>query len=121
MGAASLDTIKACYEVALEYSKLIMIDLLEVSDDKLNKLEIFKDAIFCIHLSTDSAKGNLISLIKDFKNTHPEIIKLAVAGGVNQSSIQLLKELNIDIVVIGGAITKSENIEASVKSFREVL
>lgn len=121
MGAASLDTIGACYEAAHDSGKLMMIDLLEVGDEKIHKLREFRDAIFCIHLSTDSVSGSLSSLIKNFKYKFPEIGKIAAAGGVNHNTILTLKESDVDIAIIGGAITRAENIENAAKSFREVL
>lgn len=121
MGAASLDTIRACYNVAGDFGKLMMIDLLEVDSEKINKLKEFEEAIFCIHLSIDSAAGNLVSLIKDFKGRFPEIGKIAVAGGVNYDTMVFLKESMVDIAIIGSAITKAKNIEEASKRFREVL
>ena len=35
MGAASVETLKACYEVAEQEKKTMMIDLLEVEEDKI--------------------------------------------------------------------------------------
>lgn len=121
MGAASLDTIRACYKVAQDFGRLMMIDLLEVNDEKIHMLKEFRDAIFCVHLSIDSIGGNLISLIKDFKSKFPEIDRIAVAGGVNYGTIAILKKLNVDIAIIGGAITKAESIENAAKKFREAL
>jgi 3-hexulose-6-phosphate synthase len=119
MGAASLDTIRACNEVARDFGKLIMIDILEVDDEKIHKLKDFKDAIFCVHLSIDSIGGNLISLIKEFKCKFPEIARIAVAGGVNHNTIVTLQESNVDIAIIGGSITKADSIENAAKAFRE--
>jgi 3-hexulose-6-phosphate synthase len=121
MGAASIDTIRACYIVAEDFGKLMMIDLIEVEDKKVHQLQEFTNAIFCVHLSTDAAGGSLISLINDFKSKFPEIEKIAVAGGVNYNTILTLKEANVDIAIIGGAITKADSIEAAAKKFREAL
>jgi 3-hexulose-6-phosphate synthase len=121
MGAASLDTIRACCKTASDFGKLMMIDLLEVDSEKINKLKEFKEAIFCIHLSIDSTAGDLVSLIKDFKGEFPEIGKIAVAGGVNYNTMVFLKESMVDIAIIGSAITKADNIEKAAKRFREVL
>ena len=121
MGAASIDTIRACYKVTQDFGKLMMIDLIEVEGKKIHQLQEFTSAIFCVHLSTDAAGGSLISLIKEFKSKFPQIVKIAVAGGVNLSTISTLKEANVDIAIIGGAITKAYSIEAAAKTFREAL
>lgn len=119
MGAASLDTIRACYDVANDFGKLMMIDLLEVDDKKIHVLKEFDNAIFCVHLSIDSVGGNLVSLIKGFKSKFPEIGRIAVAGGVNHNTIATLLESNVEIAIIGGAITKADSIENTAKAFRE--
>lgn len=121
MGAASIDTIKACYETANNFGKLMMIDLLEVDNEKISRLKEFTKAIFCIHLSTDSRAGNLSSLIADFNDNFPGIGKVAASGGVNLSTMDVLKDAAVDIVIIGSAITKADNIEAAAKEFREML
>ena len=50
MGAASIDTLKTCYEVAEKQNKTMMIDLLEVTDEKIEKIQIFPNAIYALHI-----------------------------------------------------------------------
>jgi 3-hexulose-6-phosphate synthase len=121
MAAASIDTIKACYKVAEDFGKLMMIDLLEVGNEKINMLTDFTEAIFCIHSPSDGGKQDLTSLLKEFKERFPKISKVAVAGGVNFQTITSIKEADVDIVIIGGAITKADNIEKAAKKFREMI
>jgi len=121
MGAASVSTLKACYKVAKDFGKLMMIDLLEVGYEKIEMLTEFTDAIFCIHSPSDGGEQSLISLLKEFKIKFPAISKLAVAGGVNYQTITSIKEANVEIVIIGGAITKASSIENEAKKFREML
>lgn len=121
MGAASIDTLRACYRVAEDFKKLMMIDLLEVGYDKINLLADFTDAIFCIHSPSDGGEHNLTSLLKEFKEKFPKIRKVAVAGGVNYDTINTIKEANVDIVIIGGAITKATSIGKEAKKFREMI
>lgn len=121
MGAASIDTIRACYEVAKSMGKLMMIDLLEVDYKKINLLNEFCDAIFCIHLPSDGGKGDIRVLLNEFKRNFPEIYHIAVAGGINDQSINAIKKEKVEIIVIGGAITKTDNIEMSAKRFREMI
>jgi len=121
MGAASVSTLKACYEVAQDFGKLMMIDLLEVGYEKIGLITEFTDAIFCIHLPSDGGEQDLISLLQEFKGKFPEINKVAVAGGVNYQTITSIKEANVDIVIIGGTITKASSIESAAKKFRGMI
>ncbi|WP_166636312.1 hypothetical protein [Fonticella tunisiensis] len=94
---------------------------MEVEDTKLQKLKEFTEAIFCVHLSTDSVGGNIISLIEEFKDKFSEITRIAVAGGGSYQTIAEIKEANVDIVTIGGAITKAPNIADAARKFREMI
>lgn len=121
MGAASVETIEACNLVTRQFNKTMMIDLLEVSEEKIQKLEKFGDAIFCIHTSTDKKSDDVSVLLKEFRHKFPGVRRIAVAGGVNYGSIGMIKDENVEIVIIGGAITKAEDIRAAAKQFREMI
>ncbi|MBU3142823.1 3-hexulose-6-phosphate synthase [Clostridium sp. CF012] len=121
MGAASVNTLEACYKVAQDFGKFMMIDLLEVGYEKINMLTSFSDAIFCIHSPSDGGEQDLTALLKEFKEKFPKISKVAVAGGINYQTITTIKEANVDIVIIGGAITKADNIGKAAKKFKEMI
>lgn len=121
MAAASIDTIKACYEISQSFNKLMMIDLLEVDNEKINKLKTFNNAIFCIHAPSDGGENDLTSLLKEFKKMFPEVRNIAVAGGVNYDTVASIKEAEAAVVIIGGAITKAINIEEAARKFRELI
>lgn len=108
MGAASIDTVKACYQVSREKQRDIMVDLLEVSDDRISKLRLLKDAIYCIHTPTDATRidSTLEDLVSRFNQKYPQIQRIAVAGGVSLEQLPALRKLPIEICIVGGAITR---------------
>lgn len=119
MGNSSLETIEKCYEVSKKYRKGIMIDLLECSEDKIRKISNFKDAIYCIHTSTDKKnQGSFINELEKFNKEFPNIKHIAVSGGVKLENIEIFKNYNIDIVVVGSAITSKENPRDEVSKFK---
>lgn len=118
MGASSMETIRISQQIAQEFNKEYMIDILEVSDKKIRKLAEFEDAIICLHLPKDK-KGNLHKYIRDFVETHQLNNRLAAAGGITEEDLPYLKEAEIEIAVVGSSITKSENIREKAKSFKE--
>jgi 3-hexulose-6-phosphate synthase and related proteins len=120
MGASPIETVRACYEVTKNSGKLMMIDLLETDDNKISRLKEFGDAYFCIHAPSDGG-SSLTALLGEFDERFPEIRNIAVAGGVNYQNIADIKKANVNIVIIGGAITKSESIEESARKFREMI
>lgn len=113
MGAAPIVSIETCMNIAEKSGKLLMIDLLNTSKDKLAKLAKYESAIFCLHVSKDmqelegtkqNSKINIPDELRNVKN-----LKLAIAGGI---TIDSLKDLVIDnphVVIIGSAITKAKN------------
>ncbi len=117
MGAASIDSIKICRDVAAEYKKEYMIDLLEVSSDKIYQLKKFKDAIFCVHLPTDKDGIGLEELVEKSRRDLIDCPRLAVAGGVSLKTLSIMKESGFEIAIVGGAITKSEKMQETATIF----
>lgn len=118
MGFSSIDTIKACQEVAAEFHKEYMIDLLEVSDEKAAVLKsMFPEAIFCIHLPADNKGKGLEELVTRMCSQLTGIQKIAAAGGVTLETIDIMKKAGVDIVIVGSAIHKAENITEAAKIF----
>lgn len=120
MGASALETIRICQRVAKEYGTDYMIDTLEVNEEKMNQLKGFEDAIICLHLPKDKG-GNIQEFVRNFVETYQLKSRIAVAGGVKVEDISLFKELGIEIVIVGSAITKSNNIKESAQKFKEML
>ena len=118
MGFSSVSTLKAWQKVAEEFGKEYMIDLLEVSDAKLELLKKeFPEAIFCVHLPSDDQGRGLEILVKSMCEKLRGIKKIAVAGGVRLDNIELMKKYGIEIVIVGGAISKAKDIGAAAREF----
>lgn len=117
MGAASINSIEICRNVAKEYNKEYMIDLLEVTGDKINELKKFTDAIFCVHLPADKEGIGLEELVVKSSRELIDCPRLAVAGGVNLKTLPIIKGRGFEIAIVGSAITKSENMLELAKTF----
>lgn len=121
MGAASVNTISACYEVARQEGRDILIDLLETSDSKIQQLDRFSDALFCVHLPKDGGHGEINRNVETFCHNHPHIRRIAVAGGVSLAQIPMLLQYPIEVVVVGSAITAAPDISVAAKQFQQAL
>jgi 3-hexulose-6-phosphate synthase and related proteins len=117
MGAASIETLDICYYTAKKYNKVMMIDMLQLSDEKIKNLDKYQDAIFCIHTPSDNKADNIGEKIKSTKKLLPDIKRLAIAGGINMGNIDQVKE--IEIVILGSAITKSDDIKEAAKKYHD--
>lgn len=121
MGAASYDTLKACYEVAQEQQKTMMIDLLEVRDEKVAQLTDFDQAIFALHHSIDrKEKLDAVASVQAFHQQFPTIKRLAIAGGIDLEQAKGLAEQGLtEIVIVGSKITKAAEPLQAVQQFME--
>lgn len=117
MGYASSATISACRNVAHEFSREYMIDLLEVPHQRLEQLTAFEDAIFCIHLPSDDAGKDLKRLAEETLDGIGGKRRIAIAGGATFEMLEFIKAAGFEIVVIGGSITKSDDIGRTIDSF----
>ena len=120
MGVSPLVTIEACMDVAKQYNKKVMIDLLNTSDEQKSALMRCKDAFLCDHVSKDqqeeSGERNLGTRRED------PTIQLAVAGGITFDSIgTLIETLNPDVVIIGSAISKAQNPSEAAAKFKQLI
>lgn len=121
MGNSSLGTIDSCYNVSKKYHKDIMIDLMETSKEKVQQLKKYEDAIFFIHLAKDSKDGNLINMFNSEKKLYTDMKKIAIGGGVNKKNIPDILMIKPDIIVVGSAITKAEDINWAASEFNKML
>lgn len=123
MGAASYDTLKACYEVSQEKGKTMMIDLLEVDENKIEQILDFDEAIFCLHHSIDrkdtlDATGSVAA----FHQRFPQVKRIAIAGGIDlQQAKELAAQGLTEIVIVGSKITKSSEPAKTVEMFMEAI
>ncbi|WP_071131549.1 orotidine 5'-phosphate decarboxylase / HUMPS family protein [Enterococcus timonensis] len=119
MGAASLDTLKICYDVTQQSGKTMMIDLLEVDEKKIASLLAFEEAIFCIHHSIDRVDHqDAVKTVAYFHHAFPQIKHLAVAGGIDlETTKSLAAQKIVEIVIVGSSITKADHIEIALDKF----
>ncbi|MGG7143093.1 orotidine 5'-phosphate decarboxylase / HUMPS family protein [Clostridium nigeriense] len=121
LGGSSLETLRICKRVANKYNKDYLIDLIEVSCEKQEALKEFSDGIICVHLPSDNSGIGLEDLINSTIGNLKDFNRLAVAGGVSKDSISTIKKANFHIAIVGGAITKSENIKEATKAFKVLM
>lgn len=119
MGAASYDTLQVCYEVSQQINKTMMIDLLEVSDEKIKKILDFPQAIYTLHHSIDKKdQQDAVASVVDFHQKFPQINRLAIAGGIDLKQTTALAQQNlVEVVIVGSKITKASSMNEAVNEF----
>lgn len=119
MGAASVDTLKACYDVTQKENKTMMIDLLEVTDEKIEQIKDFPEAIYALHHSVDRTdQFDAAASVEAFRQKYPSIKRLAIAGGIDLKQAEALAEQGIiEVIIVGSKITKAEDPLKAVNEF----
>jgi len=117
LGVSSDMTIKDAIKAAKDHDKKIMVDLIGVQNKikRAKEIEKFGANYILVHSGLDEqAEGK--NPFEDLKNIYDNVkIPIAVAGGINDNNISLLKDFNINVVIVGGFITKSTNPEQATK------
>lgn len=120
MGSASMGTLETCAKSIETHNRVMMIDLLECDEQRIERISGFQNAIYCLHTSVDSgATADPVAQVRAFKARFPQIRHIAIAGGIKQHQLAALAQENIDIVIMGSAITKADDITAACQACRK--
>ncbi len=115
-------TVSAVVKAAHERGKKAMADLISVHDIKKRAGELIALGVdyVCVHTALDVQQQGRTPLgdLRELVCAIP-CEKSAVAGGVSLKTIDEYKALNPAIVIVGGGITKADDVRAAVKSFNE--
>ena len=123
------NTIQEALRAAYDFKVDIMTDLI-VSRSPIKRLEEImslnykgkelKYALAHSGLDRQSSRRAPLSEIESMAQVpnHPE---LAIAGGIQPSDIQNIIKHPISIIIVGGAITKSDKPESMAKKFKELI
>lgn len=120
MGSSSMGTLEVCAASAAEHNGIMMIDLLECDESRVEQIAGFPDAVYCLHASVDSdATADPVAQVRAFKQRFPQISRIAIAGGIKQHQLAALSAEGVDIVIMGSAITKADDIAAACAACKE--
>ena len=123
LGLASDSTIRECIQAGSHYGTKILVDLLEVPDflKRAKQIEKMGSDYLGLHTSVDEQMKGKISFEKAAKLTRQVNIPVAVAGGINSENACKAVEAGASILIVGGAITKSENAREATEKIRKAI
>ncbi len=123
LGAASLKTIEESVEAAKNYGAAICVDLLGVEENI--QLIKFCEKIgvdhFTIHLPIDEQMlgRSPVDLVKKVKSI--TTLPISVAGGIHSENAADILNAGADIIIVGGAITKSEDARKATATIKTAI
>ncbi|WFO76403.1 orotidine 5'-phosphate decarboxylase [Desulfurococcaceae archaeon MEX13E-LK6-19] len=118
LGVADNSTIQEAVSEAEKRGKLVAVDLIGVSNtvERTSELIDLGVNIIIYHVGIDVQKKRGITvdkLLDEIKTiiqkTKKKDVKYAVAGGLKPGRVGVFKDIGVDIVIVGSAITKSSD------------
>jgi len=123
MGNSSDYTIKEAIEAAKNYGGEIMVDLMEdaANLERAKQVESFGAHYIGIHIPIDEQMTGNISfdLLKDVARSVK--VPVGIAGGLNSENIVSALKAGAKILIVGGAITKSENVKMAIAQLKKAI
>lgn len=117
-------TIEGCVKAAKEYGKETVVDMICVSDleKRINRLEELGVDYVSVHTGVDQQAAGVTPLdqCRQMMNC-VKTAKVSVAGGINTDTICLYKDLDPDIVIVGGGITHAADPVSAAKTLHRVI
>jgi len=123
LGVASNSTIRECIQAGEHYGAKIMVDLLEVPEflKRAKEIEQMGTDYLGLHTSIDEQMRGKISFEKVSRVTQEVNIPVAVAGGINSANAWKAVETGATIVIVGGAIIKSEDAQKATQEIKKAI
>ncbi|ADN51189.1 orotidine 5'-phosphate decarboxylase / HUMPS family protein [Vulcanisaeta distributa] len=129
LGAAANETISEFINEARRLGGKPLIDMISVKDPAARIKELLSAGLrpdyVGLHLGIDVQRSrgltveDLISEAVNIKNNYG--LAVAIAGGINEEVAPKIRGTNIDVVVVGRAITQSTDPVAAAKNIRRLL
>ena len=123
LGVTDDSTIREGVEAGARYGARIMVDLINVEDMITRAVELERLGVdyICVHVGIDQQMRGMNPLEVSAQVVEVVNIPVAVCGGINSESSAKAIEAGASIVIVGGAITKSENAEEATKMIKKAM
>lgn len=123
LGAADDDTIADAVRGGEKYGAEVVVDLLNVPDPvaRAQRVAALGAAAVCLHVGIDMqmAGKTPFGTLEAVAQASP--IPVAVAGGLNSETVAQATRAGAQILIVGGAITKSPDIRAATRALVDAI
>ncbi|MBI5124606.1 MAG: orotidine 5'-phosphate decarboxylase, partial [Planctomycetes bacterium] len=123
MGTASDSTIKECIAAGRNYGLDIGVDLLGVKDyvDRAREVEGWGAGYLSVHVPIDDQMKGMNPFGRLGEVAGQVKIPVAVAGGLNSENALEAVRAGAQIIIVGGAITKSADAKKATEEIKKTL
>ncbi len=123
MGTASEATILECVEAGRNYGARIGVDVLGAADPEAiaRKADEWGVEILDVHTGIDEQMRGKdpLDLVRRLRPL--TTVEIAVAGGINSETAVDAVEAGADIVIVGGAVIKAQDVTGATKDIKRAL
>jgi 3-hexulose-6-phosphate synthase len=124
MALADPATIRGCVSAANELGGKVLADLLCVDDipTKVRELEALGVHVIAVHTGADQqTRGRTPLADLELITAHVTSARVAVAGGINSTTIATYVPFNPDIIIVGSGIVNAPDPVAEARAIRELM
>ncbi|MEM2838690.1 MAG: 3-hexulose-6-phosphate synthase [Thermoplasmata archaeon] len=122
MGVSHDSTIEDAVRAAAKYGAKVMVDLMATQDPvrRCEEVASLGAALACIHIGVDAqmARGEEVGFAEMIRKMP---LTVAVAGGITADNAGSLVAAGAEIIIVGGAITKSADVCAAAKMIKTAM
>jgi len=122
-GTAGETTIRECVEAGRHYGLQVAVDLLGVADPAAfaKRADELGVAWLDVHCAIDEQMQGRDPLEGLRRVRAATKLTVAVAGGLNSETAAAAAAAGADVVIVGGAITKAEDVQAAAADIRKAI
>ncbi len=124
MGAADESTIRECIEAGRNFGIGVGVDTLGVADAPAfaGRIQDLGADFLAVHIPIDAQMSGKdpLDLVRAVRKSAPDIT-LAAAGGIHSESAAGVVAAGADVVIVGGAITKSQDAREATAAIKRAM
>ena len=123
LGAAADETIEECVETGQNYGAKIVVDLIAVRDpaERAKQIEELGADYIAVHTAIDEQMHGAEPFEIVRRVVEAVSVPVAVAGGIHAGTAASAVEAGASIVIVGGALTKSQDVTAAARQIKTAI
>jgi len=129
LGGSDNASVTEAVEAAEKYGVMLGCDTIDIPQERLVQraleLEELGVDMICSHVGVDQqviyGGEKTLDVARILKEKLNPTTWLAIAGGINSETAAKAKEIGVDVIIVGGALYKSQNPEETAKKIKEAI
>lgn len=119
MALTDINTVKKCQEVANQFGKTLVVDLLNIKDfSLLDNLKEVGVKTVSLHIGKDQKDVDMKPTYEKLKEYN---FDLFVAGGINEDNLKEYLKFEPDVVIVGSGITQAPDKAGAARTLKNTI